>query len=136
MLWRVRSCHALIAFLSASGNFSRCNVDISALPLKQANCLELPLESCQGTLLMLVTLTPCSGVSVSDLCVCPLADPSERKQIAQRFVSALPYYAPSSPHAHSTFKLKKVWELKNCIQRDLCPKLSGISPKQDIRHGS
>uniref|UniRef100_A0AC11B385 Multiple C2 and transmembrane domain containing 2 n=1 Tax=Ovis aries TaxID=9940 RepID=A0AC11B385_SHEEP len=62
-----------------------CKVDISALPLKQANCLELPLESCQGTLLMLVTLTPCSGVSVSDLCVCPLADPSERKQIAQRF---------------------------------------------------
>ncbi|MXQ82753.1 hypothetical protein E5288_WYG022770 [Bos mutus] len=62
-----------------------CKVDISALPLKQANCLELPLESCQGTLLMLVTLTPCSGVSVSDLCVCPLADPNERKQIAQRF---------------------------------------------------
>ncbi|KAB0347464.1 hypothetical protein FD754_012321 [Muntiacus muntjak] len=62
-----------------------CKVDISALPLKQANCLELPLESCLGTLLMLVTLTPCSGVSVSDLCVCPLADPSERKQIAQRF---------------------------------------------------
>ena len=78
-------------------------MDISALPLKQANCLELPLESCQGTLLMLVTLTPCSGVSVSDLCVCPLADPSERKQIAQRFVSALPCYAHSPPHAHSTF---------------------------------
>lgn len=62
-----------------------CKVDISALPLKQANCLELPLESCPGTLLMLITLTPCAGVSVSDLCVCPLADPSERKQIAQRF---------------------------------------------------
>ncbi|XP_059951078.1 multiple C2 and transmembrane domain-containing protein 2 isoform X4 [Mesoplodon densirostris] len=62
-----------------------CKVDISALPLKQANCLELPLESCLGTLLMLVTLTPCAGVSISDLCVCPLADPSERKQIAQRF---------------------------------------------------
>ncbi|XP_054944176.1 multiple C2 and transmembrane domain-containing protein 2 [Physeter macrocephalus] len=62
-----------------------CKVDISALPLKQANCLELPLERCLGTLLMLVTLTPCAGVSVSDLCVCPLADPSERKQIAQRF---------------------------------------------------
>uniref|UniRef100_A0A8D0VUQ8 Multiple C2 and transmembrane domain-containing protein 2 n=1 Tax=Sus scrofa TaxID=9823 RepID=A0A8D0VUQ8_PIG len=62
-----------------------CKVDISVLPLKQANCLELPLESCPGTLLMLITLTPCAGVSVSDLCVCPLADPSERKQIAQRF---------------------------------------------------
>ncbi|XP_012659898.1 multiple C2 and transmembrane domain-containing protein 2 isoform X2 [Otolemur garnettii] len=62
-----------------------CKVDISALPLKQANCLELPLESCLGALLMLVTLTPCAGVSVSDLCVCPLADPSERKQISQRY---------------------------------------------------
>uniref|UniRef100_A0A2K6GZM8 Multiple C2 and transmembrane domain-containing protein 2 n=1 Tax=Propithecus coquereli TaxID=379532 RepID=A0A2K6GZM8_PROCO len=62
-----------------------CKVDISALPLKQANCLELPLESCLGALLMLVTLTPCAGVSISDLCVCPLADPSERKQISQRY---------------------------------------------------
>uniref|UniRef100_A0A2K6RLU9 Multiple C2 and transmembrane domain-containing protein 2 n=1 Tax=Rhinopithecus roxellana TaxID=61622 RepID=A0A2K6RLU9_RHIRO len=62
-----------------------CKVDISALPLKQANCLELPLDSCLGALLMLVTLTPCAGVSISDLCVCPLADPSERKQITQRY---------------------------------------------------
>ncbi|XP_003413841.2 multiple C2 and transmembrane domain-containing protein 2 isoform X3 [Loxodonta africana] len=62
-----------------------CKVDIGALPLKQANCLELPLESCLGALLMLVTLTPCAGVSISDLCVCPLADPSERKQISQRY---------------------------------------------------
>ncbi|XP_004432072.1 PREDICTED: multiple C2 and transmembrane domain-containing protein 2 [Ceratotherium simum simum] len=62
-----------------------CKVDIAALPLKQANCLELPLESCLGALLMLITLTPCAGVSVSDLCVCPLADPSERKQIEQRY---------------------------------------------------
>lgn len=70
-----------------------CKVDISALPLKQANCLELPLESCLGALLMLITLTPCAGVSVSDLCVCPLADPGERKQIAQRYVSVWPCYA-------------------------------------------
>ncbi|XP_066211302.1 multiple C2 and transmembrane domain-containing protein 2 isoform X3 [Saccopteryx leptura] len=62
-----------------------CKVDIAALPLKQANCLELPLDSCLGALLMLVTLTPCTGLSVSDLCMCPLADPGERKQIAQRY---------------------------------------------------
>ncbi|XP_075414000.1 multiple C2 and transmembrane domain-containing protein 2 [Tenrec ecaudatus] len=62
-----------------------CRVDIAALPLKQANCLKLPLENGLGSLLMLVTLTPCAGVSVSDLCVCPLADPSERKQISQRY---------------------------------------------------
>ncbi|CAO2614231.1 Multiple C2 and transmembrane domain-containing protein 2 [Lemmus lemmus] len=62
-----------------------CKVDISALPLKQDNCLELPLDSCLGALLMLITLTPCTGVSISDLCVCPLEDPSERKQISQRY---------------------------------------------------
>ncbi|ELW70734.1 Multiple C2 and transmembrane domain-containing protein 2 [Tupaia chinensis] len=62
-----------------------CKVDISALPLKQDNCLELPLESCLGALLLLITLRPCAGVSISDLCVCPLADPSERKQITQRY---------------------------------------------------
>ncbi|XP_021091246.1 multiple C2 and transmembrane domain-containing protein 2 isoform X2 [Mesocricetus auratus] len=62
-----------------------CKVDISALPLKQENCLELPLESCLGALIMLITLTPCTGVSISDLCVCPLEDPSERKQISQRY---------------------------------------------------
>ncbi|XP_051004684.1 multiple C2 and transmembrane domain-containing protein 2 [Acomys russatus] len=62
-----------------------CKVDISALPLRQDNCLELPLESGLGALLMLITLTPCPGVSISDLCVCPLEDPSERKQISQRY---------------------------------------------------
>ncbi|XP_060223314.1 multiple C2 and transmembrane domain-containing protein 2 isoform X1 [Meriones unguiculatus] len=62
-----------------------CKVDISALPLKQDNCLELPLESCLGSLLMLITLTPCTGVSISDLCLCPFEDPSERKQISQRY---------------------------------------------------
>ncbi|XP_038602199.1 multiple C2 and transmembrane domain-containing protein 2 isoform X2 [Tachyglossus aculeatus] len=62
-----------------------CKVDIAVLPLKQANCLELPLENQLGSLLMLITLTPCSGVSISDLCVCPLADPSERKQISQQY---------------------------------------------------
>ncbi|XP_053514842.1 multiple C2 and transmembrane domain-containing protein 2 isoform X2 [Artibeus jamaicensis] len=62
-----------------------CKVDIAALPLKQSNCLELPLDSCVGALLMLITLTPCAGVSISDLCVCPLADASERKQITQRY---------------------------------------------------
>ncbi|XP_036211440.1 multiple C2 and transmembrane domain-containing protein 2 isoform X3 [Myotis myotis] len=62
-----------------------CKVDIASLPLKQANCLELPLDSCLGALLVLITLTPCGGVSMSDPCVCPLADPSERKQITQRY---------------------------------------------------
>uniref|UniRef100_A0A8C3KX54 Multiple C2 and transmembrane domain-containing protein 2 n=1 Tax=Chrysolophus pictus TaxID=9089 RepID=A0A8C3KX54_CHRPC len=62
-----------------------CKVDISALPMKQTNYLELPLEKHPGSLIMLIAVTPCTGVSISDLCVCPLGDPSERKQIAQRY---------------------------------------------------
>lgn len=66
---------------------SRCHVDITALPAKQTNCLELPLEKHPGSLLMLIAVTPCTGVSISDLCVCPLGDPNERQQISQRYVS-------------------------------------------------
>ncbi|KGL74331.1 Multiple C2 and transmembrane domain-containing protein 2, partial [Tinamus guttatus] len=62
-----------------------CKVDITALPTKQTNRLELPLEKHPGSLLMLVAVAPCTGVSISDLCVCPLGDPTERKQISQRY---------------------------------------------------
>ncbi|XP_061855126.1 multiple C2 and transmembrane domain-containing protein 2 isoform X2 [Colius striatus] len=62
-----------------------CQVDVTALPMKQTNCLELPLEKHPGSLLMLIAVAPCTGVSVSDLCVCPLGDPSERQQISQRY---------------------------------------------------
>lgn len=131
MLWSLQSGHVLIT-LSASCNFSRCKVDIAALPLKQANCLELPLDSCLGVLLMLVTLTPCAGVSISDLCVCPLADPSERKQIAQRYVSASPCYtlpSPPLPPPPPLLSCSKLSEMKNCIKRDLCLKFNGMAHK-------
>ncbi|KFW76769.1 Multiple C2 and transmembrane domain-containing protein 2, partial [Manacus vitellinus] len=62
-----------------------CHVDITALPMKQTNRLELPLEKRPGSLLMLIAVAPCTGVSISDLCVCPLGDPSERQQISQRY---------------------------------------------------
>ncbi|KAM6351901.1 multiple C2 and transmembrane domain-containing protein 2 isoform 2-T2 [Alca torda] len=62
-----------------------CQVDITALPMKRTNCLELPLEKYPGSLLMLIAVSPCTGVSISDLCVCPLGDPSERQQISQRY---------------------------------------------------
>uniref|UniRef100_A0A8C3ULG6 Multiple C2 and transmembrane domain containing 2 n=1 Tax=Catharus ustulatus TaxID=91951 RepID=A0A8C3ULG6_CATUS len=62
-----------------------CHVDITALPTKQTNCLELPLEKHPGSLLMLIAVAPCTGVSISDLCVCPLGDPNERQQISQRY---------------------------------------------------
>ncbi|XP_054858736.1 multiple C2 and transmembrane domain-containing protein 2 isoform X2 [Eublepharis macularius] len=62
-----------------------CKVDISALPGKRANHLELPLEKQPGCLLVVISVAPCSGVSISDLCICPLGDPNERKQISHRY---------------------------------------------------
>lgn len=62
-------------------------MDISSLPDKQANRLELPLEKQAGSLLLVISVAPCSGVSISDLCISPLGDPNERKQISQRYVS-------------------------------------------------
>ncbi|KAM9312681.1 multiple C2 and transmembrane domain-containing protein 2 [Gastrophryne carolinensis] len=62
-----------------------CKVDIAALPSELINRLEVPLEQNQGSIHMMITLTPCTGVSVSDLCVCPLADSEEREQIRERY---------------------------------------------------
>nr|XP_033775805.1 LOW QUALITY PROTEIN: multiple C2 and transmembrane domain-containing protein 2 [Geotrypetes seraphini] len=62
-----------------------CRVDIAALPLEQKNRLELPLENSQGLILVLITVTLFSGVSISDLCICPLGEPSEREQVFQRY---------------------------------------------------
>ncbi|KAK6476994.1 multiple C2 and transmembrane domain-containing protein 2-like isoform X3 [Huso huso] len=64
--------------------FGRCNVDLAMLPGGQTNVLELPLDA-QGTVITLVSLKPCSGVSISDLGACPLDDPKERKQILERY---------------------------------------------------
>ncbi|XP_069078858.1 multiple C2 and transmembrane domain-containing protein 2 isoform X2 [Pleurodeles waltl] len=62
-----------------------CKLDIAALPMEQRNRVELPLENSQGSLVMLIMVTPCTGVSISDLCVCPLGEPTEREQICQRY---------------------------------------------------
>ncbi|XP_063170399.1 multiple C2 and transmembrane domain-containing protein 2 [Candoia aspera] len=62
-----------------------CKVDVGGLPDKQANRLELPLEKQPGFLVVVISVAPCLGVSISDLCVCPLGDPNERKQISQRY---------------------------------------------------
>lgn len=78
--------------------------------MKQTNCLELPLEKHPGSLIMLIAVTPCTGVSISDLCVCPLGDPSERKQIAQRYVSLhffFLFFFLFNPFSTSVFKLAK-----------------------------
>ncbi|XP_063781795.1 multiple C2 and transmembrane domain-containing protein 2 isoform X2 [Pseudophryne corroboree] len=62
-----------------------CKVDLAGLPSEQINRLEVPLENNQGSIHLMIALTPCTGVSISDLCVCPLADPGEKEQIEERY---------------------------------------------------
>ncbi|XP_068131240.1 multiple C2 and transmembrane domain-containing protein 2 [Hyperolius riggenbachi] len=62
-----------------------CKVDIAALPIEQIHRLEVPLEQNHGSIHLMIALTPCTGVSISDLCVCPLADPGEKEQISERY---------------------------------------------------
>ncbi|KAH0620072.1 hypothetical protein JD844_014646 [Phrynosoma platyrhinos] len=62
-----------------------CKVDVMALPGEQTSYLELPLEKQPGSLLIAISVAPCLGVSISDVCVCPLGNPNERKQISQRY---------------------------------------------------
>ncbi|XP_069841073.1 multiple C2 and transmembrane domain-containing protein 2 isoform X2 [Dendropsophus ebraccatus] len=62
-----------------------CKVDIAGMPIEQVNRLEVPMESNQGSIHLLIVITPCSGVSISDLCVCPLADPMEKEQMQERY---------------------------------------------------
>ncbi|XP_056427838.1 multiple C2 and transmembrane domain-containing protein 2 [Hyla sarda] len=62
-----------------------CKVDIAGMPIEHINRLEVPMESNQGSIHLMIVLTPCTGVSISDLCVCPLADTSEREQLRERY---------------------------------------------------
>ncbi|XP_043937813.1 multiple C2 and transmembrane domain-containing protein 2 [Protopterus annectens] len=62
-----------------------CSVDLVTLPHGQVNYLNLPLRNGQGVVIVLIIFTPCAGVSISDLCACPLEDPTEKQQLLQRY---------------------------------------------------
>ncbi|XP_078386533.1 multiple C2 and transmembrane domain-containing protein 2-like [Cetorhinus maximus] len=67
------------------GSFGICKVDLSTLSKGQAHRLELLLENGQGSLVLLLTLTACSEVSISDPCASLLNDETERQQTIQRY---------------------------------------------------
>ncbi|KAM8872648.1 multiple C2 and transmembrane domain-containing protein 1-like isoform 6-T7 [Synchiropus picturatus] len=63
----------------------RCQLDLSSLAKEHTHHLELPLEECQGSVVLLVTLTASAHVSIADLSVTPLDDPRERRDIQKRY---------------------------------------------------
>ncbi|KAG7277806.1 hypothetical protein CRUP_026107, partial [Coryphaenoides rupestris] len=63
----------------------RCQLDLSTLAKEHTHHLELALETCPGTLVLLVTLTASLHLSIAELSITPLDDPQERAQITQHY---------------------------------------------------
>ncbi|XP_043533487.1 multiple C2 and transmembrane domain-containing protein 2-like isoform X2 [Chiloscyllium plagiosum] len=66
-------------------SFGMCKVNLLTFSKGQANCKELSLENGQGSVVLLITIRTCNGVYISDPCVSPLHDETERQQIIQRY---------------------------------------------------
>ncbi|XP_068586449.1 multiple C2 and transmembrane domain-containing protein 2-like isoform X2 [Cebidichthys violaceus] len=56
-----------------------CDVDLSRIPFNQRQLFTQSLDQGRGRLVFLVTLNPCRGVSISDLCAAPLDEPHEQQ---------------------------------------------------------
>ncbi|XP_036391429.1 multiple C2 and transmembrane domain-containing protein 2-like [Megalops cyprinoides] len=60
-------------------------VELSRVPVGQSQLYTRVLDQGRGRVVFLVTVTPCSGVSISDLCTPPLEDPNERETLLDRY---------------------------------------------------
>uniref|UniRef100_A0A667YH88 Multiple C2 and transmembrane domain containing 2 n=1 Tax=Myripristis murdjan TaxID=586833 RepID=A0A667YH88_9TELE len=60
-------------------------IDLSRLPENQRQLYTHVLDPGKGRLVFLVTLTPCWGVSISDISAAPLEQPDERDTIMEKF---------------------------------------------------
>uniref|UniRef100_A0AAY4EYK3 C2 domain-containing protein n=1 Tax=Denticeps clupeoides TaxID=299321 RepID=A0AAY4EYK3_9TELE len=63
--------------------FGMSEVDLSGLPVGQRQLYTCVLSHGRGRVIFLITLNPCSGVSISDLCAPPLEEPNERDNLTQ-----------------------------------------------------
>ncbi|XP_044000185.1 multiple C2 and transmembrane domain-containing protein 2-like isoform X1 [Gambusia affinis] len=62
-----------------------CEVDLSQIPLNTRALFMEPLTSTKGTLVFLITINTCSGVSISDLSAAPLDEPQERQNQLENY---------------------------------------------------
>ncbi|KAJ8417572.1 hypothetical protein AAFF_G00224150 [Aldrovandia affinis] len=62
-----------------------CEVDVSRIPVSRQQLFTCVLDPGRGRVVFLVMLTPCSGVSISDLCAPPLDEPQERENMLRRY---------------------------------------------------
>lgn len=59
---------------------------MSGLPLNKSTLFTPELDSCRGKVVFLVTPTPCTGVSITDLVAPPLEEPHERENMRFKYV--------------------------------------------------
>ncbi|KAJ8248801.1 hypothetical protein GJAV_G00227900 [Gymnothorax javanicus] len=62
-----------------------CDVDLARVPVGQTQLYTRVLGHGVGRLIFLVSVTPCAGVSISDLCTPPLDEPCERESLQHRY---------------------------------------------------
>ncbi|XP_063053552.1 multiple C2 and transmembrane domain-containing protein 2 [Engraulis encrasicolus] len=61
------------------------DIDLSRLPVKQRQLYTRVLDPGKGRLVFLITLTPCSGASVSDMRSAPLGDPQTNQRVHDQY---------------------------------------------------
>lgn len=65
----------------------RCEVDVSGLKVNKCQLFTCSLDQSRGKVVFLITLTRCSGVSITDLCTPLLDEPHERENMINKYVS-------------------------------------------------
>ncbi|KAA0722887.1 Multiple C2 and transmembrane domain-containing protein 2 [Triplophysa tibetana] len=67
--------------------YGQCEVLLSGLPLNESTLFTPELDSCRGRVVFLVTPTPSTGVSITDLDAPPLEEPHERENMRFKYQS-------------------------------------------------
>ncbi|KAF4083001.1 hypothetical protein AMELA_G00134930 [Ameiurus melas] len=65
--------------------YGQCEIDISALKENKCQLFTCSLDQCRGKVVFLITLTRCSGVSITDLCTPLLDEPYERENMINKY---------------------------------------------------
>ncbi len=65
----------------------RLDIDLTRLPVNQRQLYTRALDEDKGRLVFLVTLTPCSGASISDIQSAPLDNPTTSEEMQAKYVS-------------------------------------------------
>lgn len=64
----------------------RNEINLSGLPLNKSTLFTCELDPSRGKLVFLVTPTPCTGASITDLVAPPLEEPHERDNMLVKYV--------------------------------------------------